>query len=223
MFRIKICGVTQAADIDAVAAAGADAVGLNFHPPSIRFVSNDQAAALSALAAAAGLTRVGVFVDATADQIKAIVDAVGLDFAQLHGQQTRADIEQLKQLGCDVIRVVRLPVGKIDADTVRRSVAPWQTAGCPLLLDAEAGSHGGGLGLRMDWAAVGQWAHSDAQTTPWGLAGGLTPESVGEAIKLTGCRSIDVASGVESPRGKKSQPQVAAFVAAAIAAWDHAS
>ncbi len=219
MFRIKICGVMQGSDIDDVVAAGADAVGLNFHPPSIRFIARDRATALSVHAAAAGLTRVGVFVDATSEQIVTAVEEIGLDFVQLHGNQTIADVEQLTRRGCAVIRVIRLPSDRIDPELICRQVAPWQAVGCALLLDADVGAAAGGMGMRLDWDAVGQWAQHAGSEVTWALAGGLTPELVGEAIRRTGARRIDVASGVESPRGKKSQPEIAALVSAALSAW----
>jgi len=222
MFRIKICGVTQDRDVDDVAAAGADAVGLNFHPPSIRFLESPRAAALATRATAAGLTTVGVFVDATAQQIQTVVDRLGLDYAQLHGDQTAADARWLSDHGCRVIRVLRLPVGKLDPQFIRDQVAAWDAVDCPLLLDAEVGTAGGGMGARLDWDSVGRWAQTEGRAVNWALAGGLSPETVQEAIARTAAGAIDVASGVESPRGKKSQPRIKALVAAAKSAWQAA-
>lgn len=223
MFRIKICGVTAERDIADVAAAGADAVGLNFHPPSIRFLEPPRAAALATRAAAAGLTTVGVFVGATAEQIRATAEQLELDYVQLHGKQTAADAAWLAERGCRVIRVVRLPAGPLDPQFLRDQVAGWEAVDCPLLLDAEVGSHGGGMGMRLDWDGVGRWAQSHGRAATWGLAGGLTPETVADAITRTATWAIDVASGVEAPRGKKSQPLIEALVTAAKAAWDAAA
>lgn len=222
MFRIKICGVTRDQDVDDVAAAGADAIGLNFHPPSIRFLESPRAAAIAARAAAAGLTTVGVFVDATAEQIRAVVDQLGLDYAQLHGDQTAADAMWLSGHGCRVIRVLRLPVGELEPQFIRDQIAAWNVIDCPLLLDAEVGAAGGGLGTRLDWDSVGRWAQTAGQHVNWALAGGLSPETVQEAIARTAASAIDVASGVESPRGKKSQPRIEALVATAKAVWEAA-
>lgn len=219
MFRIKICGVREDQDIEDVAAAGADAVGLNFHPPSIRYLDRRSAMGLSERAAAAGLTRVGVFVDAAVPQIIATADAVGLDLVQLHGDQTLADVEQLTHRGYRAIRVIRLPSGKIDAETVGREIQPWLAVGCPLLLDAAVGTAVGGMGTRLDWDAVGHWSQQHGQSLCWALAGGLDCEVVADAIAKSGANRIDVASGVESPRGKKSQPKIAALVKAALQAW----
>jgi len=233
MFRIKICGVTDSATIDAVASSGADAVGLNFHPPSVRYVSPADAAELSQRALDKGLKRVGVFVTHSADQIASIAGAVGLDFVQLHGDQTAEDARWLLRRGFGVIPVVRLPGGPLDAEAIETRVAPWRIEGVGVLLDADAGAHGGGVGMRLDWDAIGRWASPErteesgkvdlggASDKPlsWALAGGLDAAIVAEAIHRSRAKAIDVASGVEEPRGKKSPHRIAEFVAAAQKAW----
>lgn len=222
MFRIKICGVTTDRDIDDVAAAGADAVGLNFHPPSIRFLDQQRGSELARRAASAGLTTVGVFVDVPTEQIRALAEQLQLDYVQLHGDQTAADAAWLADRGCRVIRVLRLPAGSLDPQFIGDQIALWEAIACPLLLDAEVGAAGGGMGARLDWGGVGRWAKAAGPELRWALAGGLTPETVHEAIAQTAARAIDVASGVESPRGKKSQPRIQALVAAAREAWQAA-
>jgi len=230
MFRIKICGVGSESDIDAVAEAGADAIGLNFHPSSIRFVDSFRATELSRLAAKLALTRVGVFVQQSAAEIAKIAESSQLDAVQLHGDQTLADARWLSDRGWKVIRVIRLAAGPIEPASINASVEPWRAAGFPVLFDADAGAHGGGMGLRLDWESIGKWSKSDvflpraeviagSAGVQWGLAGGLAPETVGEAILKSGAAAIDVASGVEEPRGKKSRHRVASFVDAATAAW----
>jgi phosphoribosylanthranilate isomerase len=230
MFRIKICGVNDKSDIDAVAEAGADAVGLNFHPTSIRFVNPVLAKSLSEHASKLGLARVGVFVDQDKEAIASIAAAAGLDCVQLHGSQSAIDARWLTDRGLKVIGVSRLPPGPLEEQTISASIDRWKACPVPLLFDADAGVHGGGLGLRLDWSAIGSWAkcHGFSEkvspaTGPapirWGLAGGLTPETVGEAIAKSGTASIDVASGVEEPRGKKNRRKIEDFVSAAQAAW----
>lgn len=226
MFRIKICGVLQEADIEAAASAGADAVGLNFHPPSLRFVATERAAELAARAAALGLSSVGVFVAATAKEVLQVAQQCRLGWVQLHGDHSLADAAELCEQGVAVIRVIRLPAGPLTSETVERFVAPWRSAGCPLLLDAEVGVRAGGMGVRLDWDAVGQWAAEEPQRAArgqpplrWGLAGGLDAEQVGEAIRRARAPAVDVASGVESPRGKKSPAKIADFGHAARSAW----
>lgn len=230
MFRIKICGVTEEADIEAVAQAGADAVGLNFHPPSIRYVEPSLATRLSVFAGKTALMRVGVFVQQSVEEVAKIADAAQLDAVQLHGSQSVEEACWLSERGWQVIRVLRLAVGPLDLGTISAVVEPWKLAEFPLLLDADAGAHGGGLGLRLDWEAIGRWSKNEGFSenlsrtagvpkVRWGLAGGLTPATVGQAIASSQARSIDVASGVEEPRGKKSRHKINRFVSAALAAW----
>jgi phosphoribosylanthranilate isomerase len=224
MFRIKICGIREESDVLTVAAAGADAVGLNFHPASIRFLDEARAARLAALAHSLNLHTVGVFVSLSLSEMAATAERLGLGAVQLHGDQTVEDADWLGQRGFQVIRAIRLPTGKLEPANIGRHVNPWVGLGCPLLLDAAVGGQGGGLGARLDWEAIGRWASEpsrtdSAATVTWGLAGGLDSRVVGEAISLTGATAVDVASGVEEPRGSKSRSRIFAFVDAARDAW----
>lgn len=231
MFRIKICGVMNESDIDAVAEAGADAVGLNFHQPSIRYVDTSLARRLSACAGQNALMRVGVFVNQSVEEIAEIAEASQLDAVQLHGGQCIEDARRLADRGWQVIRVLRLAAGPLELGTISAIVEPWIESDFPLLLDADAGPHGGGLGLRLDWETIGRWEKipgisenlsttADSRSVRWGLAGGLTPETVGQAIASSHAKAIDVASGVEEPRGKKCRHKIRRFVTAAMAAWN---
>ncbi|MGV3482819.1 MAG: phosphoribosylanthranilate isomerase [Planctomycetaceae bacterium] len=212
MFRIKICGVRRVSDIAATAVSGADAVGLNFFRQSIRYVEPELAIELSSEAEDRGLLRVGVFVDEAIDSILDISDRVGLDFVQLHGHESEPDAQRLLNAGERVIRAIRLPVGRLEPQEVEERVAPWRELGCDLLLDADAGAQAGGAGLRLDWAAIGRWRAEYATQDSWALAGGLTPQTVAKAVALTGASAVDVASGVEQPRGIKSAALIEAFV-----------
>lgn len=215
VFKIKICGVRLTADIDAAASAGADAIGLNFFPPSIRYVNPnaDETAQLSRHAAAAGLCRVGVFVNASPQQIAAINDAVGLDAIQLHGDESTATVADLASLGLPVIRAIKLPVVALTTNMIADACAPWIDLDCQVLLDADAGAAHGGSGKCLDWSVVGEWAGSQLAAA-WTLAGGLDEQNVAEAIQRSGARSVDTASGVEQPRGTKSSEKITAFVQA---------
>lgn len=212
MFKVKICGVRRVADVVASAAAGADAVGLNFFRQSVRYLTSELATELSAEAEDRGLLRVGVFVDETVESILSVSDQVGLDFVQLHGQESVLDAERLLKAGERVIRAVRLPVGRLEAEEVEQRVTNWRQLGCDLLLDADAGAQGGGAGLRLDWAAIGRWRAEYGFGDCWALAGGLTPQTVAKAMALSGARGVDVASGVEQPRGVKSAVLIESFV-----------
>lgn len=214
MFRIKICGVKRRADLQAAAQAGADAVGLNFYRQSIRYVDTNLAQELAADARELGLAVVGVFVDEPVDAILELSDRLHLDYVQLHGNEPLETAQRLLDAGDRVLRAVRLPLGRLEPQEVESRVAEWRTVGCDLLLDADAGAQIGGAGLRLDWTAIGKWNQQFAGGEPWVLAGGLTPQSVAKAISQSGAWGVDVASGVEQPRGVKSAELIADFVTA---------
>lgn len=214
MFRIKICGVRRPEDIAAVADAGGDAIGLNFFPPSVRYVSpeEDSTAALARLAAERGLMRVGVFVNETIATIRQSTQRVGLDAIQLHGDETLEDGKRLQfEMDRPVIRAIKLPRTPLTTDAIEQAAGPWIDAGCHVLLDADAGRQHGGSGKTLDWASVKSWA-STQTTTSWTLAGGLKPENLAEAIEASGATSVDTASGVECPKGVKSAERIREFV-----------
>jgi len=212
MFRVKICGVRRRADVIAADEAGADAVGLNFYRPSIRFVETEAAKELSLEAEERDLLRVGVFVDEPFASILQTSNLVGLDFVQLHGRESPDNAKRLIAAGERVIRAVRLPVGRLESIEIEERVAPWRETGCDLLLDADAGAQGGGAGLRLDWTAVGRWKTEFGTNDSWALAGGLTPQTVAKAIAASRATGVDVASGVEQPRGVKSPSLIDAFI-----------
>lgn len=230
LFHVKICGVTTPADARLAAAAGADAVGLNFVAGSPRRLDPDAAREV-ARAVPAGVLKVGVFAGSTADAIRRLAEAVGLDAVQLHGHLGVAgeagpvDPPELCAAvgGLPVIRAVRLEPHDPGGDAfaaARLWIARAAAAGAGpalALVDAAvaAGTDAGrlgGTGARADWAAV---AAAAPLPVPVALAGGLTPANVAAAITASGCRAVDTASGVESAAGVKDPALVAAFVAAA--------
>ena len=206
--RVKICGLRTPADVVAVAAAGAAYIGLNFFPKSPRYLAPDQARLL-AMAAPPGLAKVALVVDADDATLDAIVAAVPLDMLQLHGLETPERVAQVKAR-------YRLPVMKVIGVADEGDLAgllDHSLAADLLMIDAKPPRGSvlpGGNGLTFDWRLlVGRkWLR------PWMLAGGLTPANVAEAIRLTGARQVDVASGVESAPGIKDHALIAAFVAA---------
>ncbi|QDT05576.1 N-(5'-phosphoribosyl)anthranilate isomerase [Rubripirellula lacrimiformis] len=210
MFRVKICGIRLKSDVDAVAAAGGDAVGLNFFRPSVRFVDpqSESTRLLSEAAAAAKLLRVGVFVNETADQIHQIVDQVGLDAVQLHGDETLSAAGTVRG---PRLRAIKLPVGPVSVDLIESAARPWIDAGFHVLFDADAGAAHGGSGKYLDWKSVADWNDQHGQSG-WTLAGGLNPQNVAEAIRTSGTASVDTASGVESPKGVKSAALIQQFL-----------
>lgn len=212
--RVKICGLTAAADVAAAAAAGADLVGFVVFPPSPRGVTVEQAAAL-ARAVPAGVERVVLTVDAGDDLLAAIVAAVPCDLLQLHGRETPARVAEVRaRFGLPVMKAVGLAgPGDLGELALQEAVADR------LLVDARpppGATRPGGNGLTFDWRLL----QGRAWARPWMLAGGLTPANAGVAVRLTGAPALDVSSGVEAAPGRKDAHRVRAFIAAARAAWD---
>lgn len=202
--RVKICGLTTAEAVEA--SAGADALGFNFVGASPRRLTPEAARPLIARARPLA---VGVFQDADDALIEAAV-AAGIGALQLHGRESPARLAEVKaRFG--------LPVWR--ADGVRtaadvRALARDYAHADALLLDArppEGSAIAGGHGLRFDWGIL----REARPAMPWILAGGLSPETVGEAISATGADFVDVASGVEEAPGVKSLARIAAFLAEA--------
>ncbi|NNE00131.1 MAG: phosphoribosylanthranilate isomerase [Pirellulaceae bacterium] len=212
MFKVKICGVRSKDDIDAVAQHVDAAIGLNFYPPSVRYLDPTKSLAgdLSAAAETAGIVRVGVFVNESADMIDDVCERVGLNAAQLHGDEPVDLVRELSARNIAVIRAVKLPTGDLNVKEISAATDSWIRTGCHLLLDADAGAAHGGSGKTLDWAAIADWAdeHPDAS---WTLAGGLRPDNVAQAMELSGASSVDTASGVEQTRGVKSATLIDAF------------
>ncbi len=213
MFRIKICGMTSSDDALAAADAGADAIGLNFYPRSKRYVSPDVAEKIAA-AVPDSVTKVGVFVNATAGEIAQVVDRVGLHCVQLHGDEPPALAAELPP-GVSVLRAHRCTADGLAL--LRDYIDRCREAGCSLdavLVDADAGSDFGGTGRAADWALVAR-ERTMLGAVPLILAGGLTPDNVCQAIAAVRPDGVDVASGVESEPGRKDVALVTRFVAVA--------
>ena len=207
--RVKICGLKTLADVQAVASAGAGYAGFNFFPRSPRFVAPELARAL-ALAAPEGLCKVGLVVDAEEALLDALVAAVPLDMLQLHGHESPARVAEVKaRYGLPVMKAIGVAD---EADLA--ALLEYSLVADQILIDAKPPKDAvlpGGNGLTFDWRLlVGRkWLR------PWMLAGGLTPDNVAQAVRLTGARQVDVASGVESAPGVKDATRIAAFVEAA--------
>ncbi len=202
--RVKICGINDPAAFDAAVGAGADWIGFVFFPPSPRYVTPAQAAALSRRAVG-GPARVGLFVNPTDAEIGAALDAVRLDALQLYVDAARAG-EVRASFGIPVWRAVGiassadLPAEAKAIDRLVMEAKPPDQATRP-----------GGNARRFDWSLLRGWR----APTPWILAGGLDPGNVANAIRATGAAAVDVSSGVESAPGIKDQGLIRSFVAAA--------
>lgn len=207
--RVKICGLTARADVAAAVKAGAAYVGFVFFPASPRNLSIDAARDL-ALSVPPGVAKVALTVDAADDLLDAILAGVPLDLLQLHGHEPPDRVAGLRaRHGLPVMKAVGLAD---EADLAQ--IETYARVSDQILVDARpprGAALPGGNGLAFDWRLVAgrRWP------VPWMLAGGLTPENVAEAIRLTGARQVDVSSGVESAPGVKDPHRIDAFCAAA--------
>ncbi len=207
--RVKICGLRSVADVEAVAAAGAGYIGLNFFPKSPRFVTLTTAREL-ALAAPLGMAKVALTVDADNALLDSIVEAMPVDMLQLHGHETPDRVAEVRtRYGLAVMKVIGV---RDEGDLA--DLLDYSTVADQIMIDAKPPKDAvlpGGNGIAFDWRLVAQrrWLR------PWMLAGGLTSANVAEAIRLTNARQVDVASGVESAPGVKDFAKIAAFVRAA--------
>jgi phosphoribosylanthranilate isomerase len=209
MTRVKICGLSTPDTMHAALDAGADFVGLMFFARSPRNVSLQQAVSLADLARGHAEI-VSVVVDADDDLLRAIATEVRPDFIQAHGKETPERVTAIKELtDISVIKVCSVATAADVAATVTYD-------GVVDLLMYEGkpppGGMPGGNGITFDWTIL-----KDARK-PFMLAGGLNPENVGEAIRLTGAEIVDVSSGVESAPGKKDAARIRKFIEAAKAA-----
>jgi phosphoribosylanthranilate isomerase len=216
MFRVKICGITSPEDALVAAESGADAIGLNFFADSPRYIAPQQAREI-ADQSPPGLLKIGVFVNASANEIRRVVDETRLDAVQLHGDEPPELVNELA--GIAVVRALRL---RSPAESVLPRVMPAH--GHPtripkaLLVDAYSADAYGGTGQTADWSMV-QRIRREVPTAQIILAGGLTPENVGEAIRFAVPDGVDTASGVELSPGIKDPVKVADFVKTALAAF----
>lgn len=219
MFQIKICGVREMADIKAVFESGADAIGLNFYPPSCRFIDPEETSAawLASKAGELGLIRIGVFVNSPVETMLRASERMGLEAVQLHGDEQTGIVSRLHDKGITkVIRAIKLPVGPLTVQGIEDRVNPWASLGAHLLLDADGGKSHGGTGKTLDWDMIRQWSDQCGDVS-WTLAGGLNPENVSAAIVKSGASSVDTASGVEADRGTKSGRLISQFSKNALA------
>jgi phosphoribosylanthranilate isomerase len=205
--KVKICGVRTPAIIETAAAAGADYVGLVFVARSPRYLGFEEAAAL-AQAARGKIETVAVLVDPDDDLIDRVIDAADPDLLQLHGGETPERVAAIKAR-------TALPVIKALAIAGAEDVAAadsYAASADQILFDAKADPRApltGGNGVAFDWRALKGFA------APFALSGGLTPDTVADAVRLTGAALVDVSSGVERSPGEKDAELVRRFILAA--------
>lgn len=197
---VKICGLSERVHVFDAIEAGADAVGFVL-TPSPRFITPEAARDLVAATDERALT-VGVFRDETVDDIERLAESAGVAAIQVHGNRSRAEISKLAMIGRTLIRAV-----PFDDPTLEENFGENM-----LLVDAPRP----GSGTAWDYAAMSKLTLSDVGGR-WLLAGGLTPDTVAEAIAVASPWGVDVSSGVETEPGVKSSELIQRFVAAAKA------
>jgi len=198
MVKIKICGLTRAEDVQAAVAAGADAVGFVF-AASPRRISIETAIRLGGYVPE-GVLRVGLFMDQARSEIGQVVSAVPLDLLQFHGSETE---RECMAFGLPWLKAVAMQ----DAASLEQAEREFPGA-AGLLLDSHAKGRRGGSGRTFDWALA-----KPAASRIW-LAGGLTADNVGEAIRIVRPYAVDVSSGVEVAPGIKDADRIRTFVEA---------
>jgi phosphoribosylanthranilate isomerase len=205
---VKICGLKTPDALDVALEAGADMVGFVFFPPSPRHVGYEAARALGGRVKGRA-QKAALTVDASDDQLATIVEALKPDVLQLHGQETPERVV--------VVRArFRLPVMKALPIATRADLSPirlYDKVADRLLFDARApraASRPGGLGRTFDWRLL----ENIKIGMPFMLSGGLDPDNVAEALRITRAPGLDVSSGVERAPGEKDPDKIRAFIRA---------
>ena len=204
--EIKICGLSTPDTLDAAIAARATHVGLVHYEPSPRHVTLEQAMRLR-VRVPPEVKVVLLLVNEQPGTTMHAVNAVRPDVVQFHGTETAEWLAVLKQAGA---KEIWKAIGVKDASSLENAKR-FKGAADKLLYDAPAQKLPGGQGLAVDWSLFQGFRHE----MPWGLAGGLTPDNVAEAIRVTGAPLVDASSGLESAPGVKDVDKIAAFCKAA--------
>jgi phosphoribosylanthranilate isomerase len=201
----KICGLSTPETVDAAVAAGARFVGFVTYPRSPRHVaSNDVLQALGARVPKS-VIRTGLFVDPDDALLDERLATGAIDLLQLHGAETPDRVAAIKaRTGKPVMKVIK--VGQ--AGDAERGIAAYATVADRLMFEGAEGTLPGGNAIAFDWTFLS----GRTVPLPWLLAGGLRPDNVAEAVRVTGARGVDVSSGVESSRGVKSVELIRAFL-----------
>lgn len=195
---IKICGLTRKEDLLDAIAAGADAVGLVFYKPSPRYVNLAKARELARWVPP-NVCIVGLFVNASVEEVNTVLNAVPLDLLQFHGDEDEAYCKQFKR---PYLKAARMAPGFDLLEYANRF--PSAQA---LLLDAFVEGYGGG-GKTFDWSLIPK-----SLPLPIVLSGGLNPDNVTEAVRVVRPAGVDVSSGVELSKGVKDVAKITAFIA----------
>jgi phosphoribosylanthranilate isomerase len=210
--RVKICGLRSRGEVHAAVRAGAAYVGMVFYRPSPRNLSLADARWVSE-AVPDGLIKVALTVDADDAALDELLEAVPVDMLQLHGRETPERVAEVRErFGRPVMKAIAVAE---EADLEWLDAYTWVAD--QILVDARppgGADRPGGNGIAFDWRLI----RNRRWQRPWMLAGGLTPENVAEAVRLTGAEQVDVSSGVEARPGYKDPARIGAFVRAALSA-----
>lgn len=203
--RIKVCGMRELEEVAGVVAAGVDAIGLIFVEQSPRYIDPERAREIIA-SLPPFVDAVGVFVDQDAATVNELVRYCGLTMVQLHGAESPA---YCAEIACRVMKVFR-----VRESTTREELVPYADEVSGFLFDTFQEKVAGGTGQTFDWNLLEKLA----PPRPVILAGGLTPENVGEAVRQARPFAVDLNSGVEFAPGRKDLDKVRAAVAQVAAA-----
>jgi phosphoribosylanthranilate isomerase len=219
MTKVKICGIKSLADALAAIEAGADYLGFNFYPRSVRFIEKQACAEITSTLKKEyqHVKLVGVFVNSSIAEVEDVLNTCFLHLAQLHGDETP---EMVAAFEGRAFKAIRLR----SSESVETSVYPFLRSvpesvhpfaepfvdSPAFLVDAAMRGVYGGSGVTADWNSAAELA----KQYPLLLAGGLTPENVAEAVRQVRPWGVDVASGVESAPGEKDPSRMKAFVRA---------
>jgi phosphoribosylanthranilate isomerase len=201
----KICGLSTPATVDAAVDGGARFVGFNAYPPSPRYVGTNEVLRTLGARVPKSVIRVGLFVDPDDALLDERLATGVIDLVQLHGKETPERVAAIKQrTGKPVMKAFNVAA----ASDIERGIAAYAAVADRLMFDAAAGTLPGGNAKVFDWTFLA----GRKVPLPWLLAGGLTPDNVAEAVRVTGAPVVDVSSGVESGRGVKSIELIRAFL-----------
>lgn len=198
MVRVKICGITNLADAQLASVLGAHALGFIFYPRSPRYIAPETAREIIAQLPPLVLS-VGVFVNEALTTVQELATRIGLDWVQLHGEESP---DYCQALGRNVIKVI-----PVKDETSLNQITAYQGRVRAFLLDTYKTGQRGGTGQVFDWALA-------RQAKAWGpviLAGGLNPDNVAAAVQAVQPLAVDVASGVEAAPGRKDPDKLRAF------------